>query len=757
MAETVIKYPFRLTSPDDNTKVVNASDVGVTIDDEEKSLQSAIEDGDIGGGSDLDDVLEKGSGSDAVKMVKAQEASGTGSVAEGFSSASGSYSHAEGYDSTSSGAYSHAEGDVTEASGSASHAEGNMVVASGQNSHAEGRYTKAMGTDSHAEGMYTFAKGTQSHAEGDLTIAANPSSHAEGGLGKYGNSLSAKCKADAAATAESNTFKSEVELKKGMIMEDDDELIGYVSAVVNAALKQYTITFFDSTTKYSFSSGTDYTFYQATAAMGGYSHAEGNSRAIGTYSHAEGDDTEANGEAAHAEGDSNEETIEITSVPAIAKNGSTEITVTDDIFRQLYAGLKSTNGCEVTYVYRYSDVNRVTIRATEAFAGGTLSFIVGRNVSNGVASHTEGIGSVATGYGAHVEGKYCVADSDFAHAEGRETKASGSKSHAEGYETIASSACSHAEGYETIAGAEYAHAEGDRSKAKGIASHAEGLSSVASGAYSHAEGDGSAAYGADSHAEGTSTRTNNAGEHAEGTYNASHTGSLGSEMTIHSVGIGTSNTDRKNAHEIMKDGTHYLGDGDIYACQQSQTDKTGKKIVPVSLSSRTLNVNGSTVDIPDVSYTPSSRTLSVGDNDVVIPSSSGGGGWSVYNTEALLRGIGFQTNTIGETPTEVCDFYINAEDGNRVIDLRVFTNPCEMDVLLKGRTAFETVIYFKGIDTIDIGLSVEGTMSISDVIDVNDEPDLDTTKTYMVSIQYGSIVWAEVTPRQEEEEETTGE
>jgi hypothetical protein len=29
-------------------------------------------------------------------------------------------------------------------------------------------------------------------------------------------------------------------------------------------------------------------------------------------------------------------------------------------------------------------------------------------------------------------------------------------------------------------------------------------------------------------------------------------------MTIHSVGIGTSEDDRKNAHEIMKNGDHYI-------------------------------------------------------------------------------------------------------------------------------------------------------------------------------------------------------
>lgn len=51
---------------------------------------------------------------------------------------------------------------------------------------------------------------------------------------------------------------------------------------------------------------------------------------------------------------------------------------------------------------------------------------------------------------------------------------------------------------------------------------------------------------------------NNEYESAFGTYNISHTGELDSEKTIFSVGIGTSDDNRKNAIEIMKDGTLYL-------------------------------------------------------------------------------------------------------------------------------------------------------------------------------------------------------
>ena len=70
--------------------------------------------------------------------------------------------------------------------------------------------------------------------------------------------------------------------------------------------------------------------------------------------------------------------------------------------------------------------------------------------------------------------------------------------------------------------------------------------------HSHAEGFKTIALGVRSHAEGSYTITRNNAEHAEGKYNKSNTN------TIHSVGIGSSSTNRKNAHEIMDDGKHYI-------------------------------------------------------------------------------------------------------------------------------------------------------------------------------------------------------
>ncbi len=77
--------------------------------------------------------------------------------------------------------------------------------------------------------------------------------------------------------------------------------------------------------------------------------------------------------------------------------------------------------------------------------------------------------------------------------------------------------------------------------------------------YSHAEGSGTISGGRSSHAEGDSTLTNNVAEHAEGSYNYSHStkdGDIGN--TLHSIGIGTSMSNRKNAIEVMQNGDVYI-------------------------------------------------------------------------------------------------------------------------------------------------------------------------------------------------------
>lgn len=117
-------------------------------------------------------------------------------------------------------------------------------------------------------------------------------------------------------------------------------------------------------------------------------------------------------------------------------------------------------------------------------------------------------------------------------------KATGVNAFATGWGTKASGDYSYTEGFQTVASDESAHAEGDNTKASKGCSHAEGSSTIADGISSHAEG--------------KATQTTNQAEHAEGKYNKSNTN------TLHSVGIGTSEEDRKNAHEIMQNGNHHI-------------------------------------------------------------------------------------------------------------------------------------------------------------------------------------------------------
>ena len=170
------------------------------------------------------------------------------------------------------------------------------------------------------------------------------------------------------------------------------------------------------------------------------------------------------------------------------------------------------------------------------------------NIAVGSSSHAEGGGTQATGNYSHAEGEGTKATGNYSHAEGGGTQAKGINSHAEGGETTVEQKADsgHAEGYRTTVSETAAHAEGGYTKANGSYSHAEGY---------HTE---TAAGTGPSHAEGNYTKTTNGVEHAEGNYNKSNRGDAPSAQTLHSIGIGTSENDRKNAFEVMQNGDAYL-------------------------------------------------------------------------------------------------------------------------------------------------------------------------------------------------------
>ena len=134
------------------------------------------------------------------------------------------------------------------------------------------------------------------------------------------------------------------------------------------------------------------------------------------------------------------------------------------------------------------------------------------------------------------------------------------------------------------------HAEGQGTTCNGSCNHSEGRNTQTFGVGSHSEGDGTVAGGNASHSEGMGTATAVVAGHVEGKYNAV-------TDSIHIVGGGTSEDDRKNLHEIELDGSQYMigvggYDGtnrdDSKSLQESLTeldDKLGESITESYTSS----------------------------------------------------------------------------------------------------------------------------------------------------------------------------
>lgn len=256
---------------------------------------------------------------------------------------------------------------------------------------------------------------------------------------------------------------------------------------------------------------------------------------------------------------------------------------------------------------------------------------MGKNVGffdEAVGCHVEGGGGVVGGAYSHVEGDGCAALNNGAHCEGKGfyknsvtdwkkrtakdndylkdlwkkilfgktdtsgytykfSAAIGNASHVEGTGNIAPKASVTLEGLDTGATASFVNG----------ANHAEGAGNFAGAAASHAEGIrneiGHNAYA--SHAEGIKNTTQNRAEHASGQYNKSNKasdtfGDAGN--TLFSVGCGTSDTDRKNAFEVMQDGTCKYLDVDTGEQIDVGVAKELSKPFDLAIGSTTKKVDG---------------------------------------------------------------------------------------------------------------------------------------------------------------------
>lgn len=531
-------------------------------------------------------------------------ASGYASHAEGkLTRAIGPASHAEGKDTLASGNKSHAEGQYTIASGKKSHAEGSRTEASGEASHAEGQRTIASAADSHAEGDNTFASGGHSHAEGRGTNAEGPASHAEGSKTKASGEAS---HAEGSSTfAYSNYAHAEGEGSNARGFAAHVEGINTYAGYRGAHAEGHNTR---ALNEYSHAEGDN------TDASGSYSHAEGRgtytgaeaSHAEGLHteagvgaiaSHAEGRGTYTDGLAAHAEGcgqklqDRPEDWDYNQSIVAKGDGahaeGYSEIEFTEDSTRY---GLILADGLGA-HAEGYASVDHKILAIGDAsHAEGVDTHALGR------ASHAEGYRTEASGQAAIYE-HYDYPQNDIfvtSNSTSPNTATATYPNNIKVGDKIISDRWEEFSTYYKVTSVEVVNSttveftvdeyiygvktaedyqlfrhnvdpgrpaynarieahSGDIEVDKGtFATHAEGDQTIAFGHASHSEGYFTGATGAASHAEGYHTVAGITGAHAEGRFNKPE-----SDM-ISMIGIGTSESDRKNAVAVGSTGDVYV-------------------------------------------------------------------------------------------------------------------------------------------------------------------------------------------------------
>lgn len=257
--------------------------------------------------------------------------------------------------------------------------------------------------------------------------------------------------------------------------------------------------------------------------------------------------------------------------------------------------------------------NRALANNATAFGHNTTVQPNAETGEDGYAGHSEGGGTLVEGGYGHAEGEMTKALARGTHAEGKSTEALGMYCHVEGSENIAGfvdttegktwgDQAAHAEGMLNKAKGRYSHAEGKNNtvgdgSGNGESSHVEGENNTVTGKVTHVEGYNNTVNGNYTHVEGSensvSATTNNG--HVEGLQNtisnnyghvggrssvASGTGAFShgngvkaskyfqtvfgqfndpdtiddGKTAIFQVGVGKSESERKNAFEVLWDG-----------------------------------------------------------------------------------------------------------------------------------------------------------------------------------------------------------
>ena len=416
-----------------------------------------------------------------------------------FTEASGRGAHAEGLGTKSRKSGSHSEGIGSEADANSGHVEGYYTKAhSGEGTHTEGMQTDGVGNGAHAEGFHTFAKGTAAHAEGRGGMATEYGAHVEGGYLKEGDvKLTIERLDDLDFFRYKITSPNSPNIIAGLgcNLRDGSHVI----------IEEY--------------QGGDELCLSKEVEDGTYIFSN---VASGTSSHSEGALNVASGKAAHAEGLKN-----IASGPSSHAEGES-------------------------------------------------------NVSGGDCSHVEGYLNETNETGVHIEGKNNSSDARYSHVEGINNTTSGEYSHVEGVGTSAivtlKSAAEENKLYQIQGDKPEWLVDNDRVWIDGfgelIIKKVYGgeptwiqlptklgignKATISAVVYPVQRDRLIRAKAIGSHVEGIGTITNNNAEHASGQYNESTKSSDKSQATQFSIGIGTSDTDRKNAFEVKENGDTYL-------------------------------------------------------------------------------------------------------------------------------------------------------------------------------------------------------
>ncbi len=469
--------------------------------------------------------------------------------------------HAEGWSTFAINGAAHSEGFRSKAIGEASHAEGNETIAIGEGSHAEGGFTESHGEKSHAEGFNSYSIGDSSHAEGQSSISFGYASHSEGGYEDLSYCVTGIC------TCEKNS--SIYTIIGGAIIDSFippkpyDLLYLKNSNMIIAILEIQDIQRIDDGdykyilvgNKSASTAIEDECMILSTTTSGGdYSHAEGvKTKAVGEKSHSEGYYTMANGNNSHAEGSG----TTASGINSHAEGHGNDYIDKENIKLEDYKSVKITKIGETTYsiaptafYYNQSIIELdYDIIPNKTFLLGYCTPEDGGNyypVKAKIIDY-DNIEKIITLDHNISFGLWDPADNLVVYIT-RDTEAFGKGSHAEGCCTIANGEGSHSEGISTIASGEGSHAEGYYTIANGKHSHTEGYKTIAMGDY----------------------------EHVQGKFNIIDD----SNNLLHTVGNGSSPTNRSNAHTIDKQGNAWFS-GDVYVGSTSgiNKDEGSKKLL----------------------------------------------------------------------------------------------------------------------------------------------------------------------------------